>query len=598
MKKVVSILFIGMLIIFNTLFAGDSYIGTGCMANHSISTHDNGTVYTWGRNIEGQLGDNSTTQRNTPVAIYTSGVLSGKTITAVAAGYYHSLALASDGTVYAWGDNAQGQLGDNNYPTDSDVPVAVDMSGVLSGKTITAVAAGMYHSLVLASDGTVYSWGLNSEGGLGDNSTVRRNAPVAVDTSGVLSGKTITAIAAGMYHSIALASDGNVYTWGDNNYGQLGNNFTADTDVPVAVYTSGVLSDKTITAIAGGGYFSLALDSDGAVYAWGYNFYGQLGDNSTTQRKIPVAVYNSGVLSGKTISAIAAGRNHSLAMDSDATLYSWGNNANGQLGDNNSPTVSDVPVTVDMSGVLSGKTITTIAAGMYHSLVLASDGTVYSWGDNVYGQLGDNNNPTDSDVPVQVINSDNSDFVLPIELESFTADYSKGAVNISWKSATETDNAHFLIYRNDDVIASIEGAGTSSEPHNYTYTDNTLIPGESYAYMLADVSYANVETKYSNKVVTIVIPENDIPQELSLEANYPNPFNPKTVIRLHYAENCNSVINIYDVQGILVEQLFNGPIEAGSYELTWNAADMPSGVYIVRMTAGDFVASQKVVLIK
>jgi alpha-tubulin suppressor-like RCC1 family protein len=151
----------------------------------------------------------------------------------VAAGELHSIALTSDGTVYTWGYNGFGQLGNGNN-TDSNVPVAVITSGVLSGKTITQVAAGKYHSIALASDGTVYTWGRNNEGELGNGNNTNSNVPVAVVTSGVLSGKTITQVAAGKYHSIALASDGTVYTWGRNNEGELGNGDNTNSNVPVA----------------------------------------------------------------------------------------------------------------------------------------------------------------------------------------------------------------------------------------------------------------------------------------------------------------------------------------------------------------------------
>jgi hypothetical protein len=226
------------------------------------------------------------------VAVDISGVLSGKTITAVTAGQFHSVALSSEGNIYAWGSNNHGQLGDNST-TGSKIPVAVDMSGVLYSKTITAVTAGIIHTVALASDGSVYSWGSNTNyGQLGNNSTTNSWVPVAVDVNGVLSGKTITAIAGGGYHTVALASDGSIYTWGNNSSGQLGNNSTTNSSVPVAVDMSGVLLGKTIIAVAAGGYHSVALASDGSVYTWGYNDYGQLGNNSATNSSVPVQAVN------------------------------------------------------------------------------------------------------------------------------------------------------------------------------------------------------------------------------------------------------------------------------------------------------------------
>jgi alpha-tubulin suppressor-like RCC1 family protein len=382
----------------------------GAGNGHSIATDPSGKVYTWGWNTNGQLGNGTYTYSyDVPVTVTTSGVLSGKTITAVAGGEAHSIALTSDGTVYTWGHNFIGQLGNGNL-TDSNVPVAV--TG-LSGKTITAVAGGGTHSIALASDGTVYTWGFNFYGQLGNGNNTNSNVAVAVTG---LSGKTITAIAGGLNHSIALATDGTVYTWGDNFSGQLGNGTNNASNVPVAVTG---LSGKTITAVAGGGVHSIALAPDGTVYTWGENYFGQLGNGTNTYSNVPVAVTG---LSGKTITAIAGGGLHSIALASDGKVYTWGYNVFGQLG-NGTNTDSNVPVAV--TG-LSGETITAIASGKDHSFALASDGTVYTWGDNYYGQLGNGTN-TDSNVPVVV---DQSIFTWPAVSAPTPTEASENVISI------------------------------------------------------------------------------------------------------------------------------------------------------------------------
>ena len=367
-----------------------------------------GKVYCWGYNDYGELGNNSTKYSLVPVAVDTTGVLKGKTITAISTGYYHSLALASDGTVYSWGENNNGALG-NNSTDDSAVPVAVDMTGVLKGKTITAISASAGYSLVLTSDGMVYSWGYNGYGQLGNGSTTESYLPVAVDTTGVLKGKTITAISTSDENSLALASDGTVYSWGNNDYGGLGNNSTNESNVPAAVATAGTPMDgKTIIAISAGGCHSLALASDGTVYSWGENNDGALGNNSTKYSLVPVAVDMTGALKGKTITAISASDNfgsttkvgHNLALASDGTFYWWGYDDGNNLDRN--ATGSLVPVAFTTAGTpMAGKNIIEVAVGYIHSLVLASDGTVYSWGYNDYGELG-NNSLINSHVPVQV----------------------------------------------------------------------------------------------------------------------------------------------------------------------------------------------------
>ncbi|MDB5052426.1 MAG: hypothetical protein JWM44_476 [Bacilli bacterium] len=336
----------------------------------SLSLAADGTVWSWGTNSEGQLGDGTTSPRLTPVEV--SG-LSGKTITSISSRYLHSLAAASDGTVWSWGDNSFGQIG-NNALVDQYIPIKV--SGLLIGKTITTVSSGKYHSLALASNGTVWSWGDNTYGQLGNGSTVSQKTPVQV--SG-LSGKTITAIAAGDTYSLALANDGTVWTWGNNSSGQLGDGTTIQKTSPVNVST---LMGTTITAIAAGSNHSIALDTNFQVWTWGNNNSGQLGDGATTNRSVP---FNLSSMASLTITAIAAENEHSLALVSDGTVRAWGENDLGQLGDT-STTQRLAPVTVV---VLAGKIISSIASGTQHALALGTDGNIWSWGNNTNGELGD-----------------------------------------------------------------------------------------------------------------------------------------------------------------------------------------------------------------
>jgi alpha-tubulin suppressor-like RCC1 family protein len=330
-----------------------------------------GMTWAWGDNSAGGLGDGSTTGRATPVQV--SGLTS---VTAIAGGWGHSLTVKLDGTVWAWGYNYFGQLGDGST---TDFTTQVQVSGITR---VATVAGGMYYSLALKSDGTVWSWGYNNYGQLGDGSTTERHTPVQV--SGLAG---VTAIAAGPYHCLALKLDGTVWAWGYNYFGQLGDGSTTDRTTPVQV--SGL---NGVIAIAAGAAHSLALKSDGTVWSWGYNGHGQLGDGSITERHTPVQV--SGLT---TVIAIAPGlaQDHSLALKSDGTVWSWGYNNYGQLGDG-STTERHTPVQVsELAGV------TTIAVGAYHCLALNSDGTVWSWGYNNRGQLGDGST-TNRTTPGQV----------------------------------------------------------------------------------------------------------------------------------------------------------------------------------------------------
>lgn len=333
--------------------------------SHAITA--DGKVYSWGRNDSGELGDGTKTHRKEPVAVDMSGALAGKSVTALSANHVYTLALTADGKVYAWGANFAGQLGLGDT-VDRTTPQLVQ--GALASKTIVSISAGLGHSLVLASDGTVYGWGNNAYHTLGDGSTATRLSPVAMNTTGtLLAGKTITAIKCGYYHNVVLTSEGKLYSWGFNGNGKLGDGSDTDRSAPVLI--SGSLADKTVVAIAGNNSHHLALTSDNQLHCWGYNLFGQLGDGSTTDRTTPVPVTMSGALAGKTIASIQAGSANSLATTTDGKVFNWGMNDVGELGNGSAADKSTVPVALDMSGALAGRTLVAASMEGFHGLVLA-----------------------------------------------------------------------------------------------------------------------------------------------------------------------------------------------------------------------------------
>ncbi|HEU5004348.1 MAG TPA: RHS repeat-associated core domain-containing protein, partial [Actinomycetota bacterium] len=238
--------------------------------------------------------------------------------------------------------NSSGQLG-NNSQTNSSVPVQVQgLTGV------TAIAAGDDHSLGLKSDGTMWAWGDNEAGALGNNSTANSLVPIQVPGM-----SNVIAIAGGDTHTVALKSDGTVWAWGKNASGQLGNGTTANSLVPVQV------SNLTgAVAIASGGHNSMALKSDGSVWVWGDNSAGQLGNNTTTGSSVPVQA--SGISAAGGIAIDGDDDDHTLAVKSDGTVWAWGSNTNGQLG-NNSTTNSLVPIRSNMASVKLASTQATYA---------------------------------------------------------------------------------------------------------------------------------------------------------------------------------------------------------------------------------------------
>jgi alpha-tubulin suppressor-like RCC1 family protein len=322
---------------------------------HSVLATPDGRVFAWGRNGNGQLGIDSTTDKSTPTLM--NGITG---VTSVSSGAAHSLARTWDGKVYAWGANGSGRLGDGTTMQRAQ-PIHVSTL-----TNVVAVAAGDMHSLALTSDGHVYAWGENSDGQVGGGSTFDASMPRLVASL-----TNVVAIAAGGTHSLAVTASGELYAWGNNANSQLGDGTTIDRTNPALIGVSDVV------AIAAGGSHSLAMTSSGAVYSWGLGSSGQLGQGAVASTTTPQ------MIPGIHASAIAAGKNHSAAIRHDGVLVAWGAGTSGQIGDGaasqrNAPVVVNGPVSVS-----------TLTLGDSHSLAVTPAGEISTWGEVDFGRLGD-----------------------------------------------------------------------------------------------------------------------------------------------------------------------------------------------------------------
>ncbi|MCL2444671.1 IPT/TIG domain-containing protein [Candidatus Saccharibacteria bacterium] len=373
-------------------------------ADHAITLDSEGRIFAWGSNWGGQLGNGVNFDSNVPVEVDMTGVLAGRDIVQIAAGNGSSFALDSEGRIFAWGSNWEGALGNGTNIISNNVPVEVDTSGVLAGRRIVQIATTWHYTLVLDSEGNIFAWGQNNNGQLGNNTNISSNVPVEVDMTGVLAGRDIVQIVAGGSHSLALDSEGRMFAWGSNSSGELGNGTFSffGSNVPVEVDMTGVLAGRNIVQIAAGGNHSFALDSEGRIFAWGINWGGQLGNGVNFDSNVPVEVDMTGVLAGRNIVQVMAGVAHSLAIDNEGQVFSWGLNMEGSLG-NGVNFDSNVPVEVDMTGVLAGRNIVQVMAGWHSSFAIDSEGNVFAWGDNSFGQFGNNTNMS-SNVPVVITN--------------------------------------------------------------------------------------------------------------------------------------------------------------------------------------------------
>ncbi|MFH1282651.1 MAG: T9SS type A sorting domain-containing protein [bacterium] len=297
----------------------------------------------------------------------------------------HTVALKADGTVFSWGYNSNGELGDG---TEVNKTKPVHVIG-LEGKKIVAVSAGDQHSFALADDGSVWMWGDNDAYQLNNGTVYDKSIPEQIRG---LKDKTVIALSAGEDYALALADDGSVWGWGENSDGQLGDGTKIDKNILVQVIN---LQNKKIIAVSAGKIHSLALADDGSVWAWGDNGDGKLGDGTVNDSAVPVKVAG---LEDKKIVAIAASYVHSVVLGEDGSVWAWGHNVNGELG-NGTKTNSNIPVQVIG---LEDKTIIGVAVGYDHTLVLTRDGSVWAWGRHDNGELGDGTKD-DKSIPVQVI---------------------------------------------------------------------------------------------------------------------------------------------------------------------------------------------------
>ncbi|MBE3551165.1 MAG: hypothetical protein IMX03_08080 [Brockia lithotrophica] len=348
-------------------------------SGHSLALLPDGTVWAWGLNDSGQLGNSQVgvgekSHSATPVQV--EGLTD---VVQVAAGWGHSLAVKKDGTVWAWGSNSWGQLGNGRVGGSSATPVQVE------GLTdVVQVAAGGEYSLAVKKDGTVWAWGANWHGQLG-NSQVEVGWEGHSATPVQVEGLTdVVQVAVGVYHSLAVKKDGTVWAWGSNSWGQLGNS-KVKVGLGYATYSVTPVQVEGLTdvvQVAAGGNHSLAVKKDGTVWAWGYNGSGELGNGQAGDYSAtPVQV------EGLTdVVQVAAGAYHSLALKKDGTVWAWGWNMYVQLGNSQvGMYVVDTSEPVQVEGLTD---VEQVAASLSHSLALKKDGTVWAWGSNEVGQLG------------------------------------------------------------------------------------------------------------------------------------------------------------------------------------------------------------------
>ena len=359
-----------------TIAGGTSWKQVAFSNNHTAAIKTDGTLWTWGYNLYGHLGDNSVTYKSSPVQT----VAGGTNWKQVACGSSNTAAIKTDGTLWMWGNNSNGSIGDNST-THKSSPVQT----IAGGTNWKQVSSGSVCTAAIKTDGTLWTWGVNQYGQLGDNSITQKSSPAQT----IAGGTNWKQVSCGQFHMAAIKTDGTLWTWGINTRGQLGDNSTTYKSSPVQTIAGGT-NWKQVSC---GGMNTTAIKTDGTLWTWGYNNFGQLGDNSITQKSSPAQT----IAGGTNWKQVSCGQFHMAAIKTDGTLWTWGINTRGQLGDN-SVTGRSSPVQT----IAGGTNWKQVSCGGMNTTAIKTDGTLWCCGYNTYGQVGDNT-ITHRSSPVQTV---------------------------------------------------------------------------------------------------------------------------------------------------------------------------------------------------
>ncbi|MCH1591810.1 MAG: hypothetical protein L7R66_02330, partial [Candidatus Thalassarchaeaceae archaeon] len=349
-------------------------------AKHSCAILDDGSISCWGDNSNGQLGDGSRTPSLEPEK---SSLPLGRKAVEISAGSYHTCTMFDDGSVRCWGSNEFGQLGDGTT-IERTSPVQVNLG---EGKSALGVSSGESHTCAILNDRSVKCWGLNSNGQLGDGTSSDSHNPVHPSTGG----EDVLMISTGSYHTCAIMGDRSVMCWGDNWNGQLGDGTNTDRLSPVEIV---IPSNSSAVSLDSGALHTCLGMNDGALFCWGYNAYGQLGNGGFGNSNIPMTAPLS---ANQLLTSVRVGLFHSCALFDSGQMACWGDNSNGQLGDGTQEGRAT-------PGIVSLATdATSITVGQRHSCAILDDASLQCWGANEAGQIGDSsntnrNNPTEIDL--------------------------------------------------------------------------------------------------------------------------------------------------------------------------------------------------------
>ena len=362
---------------------------------HTAVVKADGSLWVWGWNQHGQVGNGISGIWSDAYGFYdqiqTTPEKVMDSVLSICAGAFNTMAIKSDrGSLWAWGEASFGAIGDGSgYERDASGSMITDHRAEPSQTMVTGVSAvSVGHGYAMAiTDGSLWAWGFNNAGQLGDGSTEERISPVFIMDSAI-------AVATGDTFALALKMDGSLWAWGDNSQGQLGDGKGGkDGDYNA---TPQKIMDS-VAVISAGGHHAMAIKTDGSLWAWGYNYVGQLGDGTTNDKNTPVKIMDS-------VTAVSSGGSHTMAIKTDGSLWAWGDNGNGEIGNGagGNPNINSIAGDYEVSPVKIMDSVTAVSAGGFHSIAIKTDGTLWAWGDNTFGQLGDGTQ-TERHSPIKIM---------------------------------------------------------------------------------------------------------------------------------------------------------------------------------------------------
>ena len=428
--------------------------------NHSVALKPDGTLWAWGGNTSGQIGNGGVNYININAPIQ---IGNDTNWSAISAGDYHTVAIKTDGTLWAWGYNVNGQVGDGTI-INKTIPIQIGTDNNWS-----QVSAAWDNTIALKTDGTLWTWGANHGSEFGDGLILNYTIPTQVGAD-----SNWLDISAGYDHTLAIKTDGTLWTWGGNGWGALGDGTTTRKYFPIQIG-----ADTNWSAISAGSHHSHALKSDGTLWSWGYNYDGAIGDGTSgyNDRHIPTKIGND-----TNWNKIDAGQDFCLALKNNGTLWAWGRNYFGQLG-NGTNGNSDAPIQIGAASNWTG-----ISAGGYHSQALQTDGVLWVSGFNNYGQLGTGSAPS--------LNSFTAIVCPPLSVDSITGN------EINFKIYPNPALHHLNIEAIDNImqitLTDFNGRIISTELPNNT---NTTL---NVNYLSTGIYFLKIATENGSSVAKII----------------------------------------------------------------------------------------------